>query len=275
MENDFSSGRPRGPLWTREETMIAFNLYSKMQYGQIHDYHPEIVDLAEKINRPPASLSLKMCNLASQDPKRIDRRGTRIAKMETAVWKEFRANPGKFMLESEKLYLAAMGESLLATMEKSPDNVLEPEVAYWLEGRTRDRLVSTRVNQSSFRRMILSAYDNRCCITGIAVPELLNASHIKPWWKDSENRINPHNGLCLNALHDRAFDRGLISVTPDLIVHVSPKLLESAAKSKKAATTSEKIQFIVEAEGASIAKPERFAPHQDFLEYHYRNIFQH
>ncbi|SUA24417.1 Uncharacterised protein [Neisseria gonorrhoeae] len=46
----------------------------------------------------------------------------------------------------------------------------------------------------------------------IKQPELLVASHIKPWREDKDNRLNPRNGLCLNALHDKAFDRGLLGI---------------------------------------------------------------
>ena len=76
---------------------------------------------------------------------------------------------------------------------------------------------------------VLNSYENKCCITGLAIPELLVASHIKPW-KDADSRTertNPMNGLTLNALHDKAFDRGLITVTPDYIIKVSSEIKPS------------------------------------------------
>ena len=256
-----SKKQTRGPVWTREETMMAFNLYSKMPFGQIHDYHPDIVQLAQLLGRPPASVSMKMCNLATLDPQHVNRiKGLRVAKIERAVWAEFHANPGRFMLESEAL--------LSKHTDKLPGDInLAPEFADLPEGEMRQRLVNTRLNQSAFRKMVLSAYNSRCCMTGIAVPELLNASHIIPWRTNPDQRINPRNGLCLNALHDRAFDRGLISVSPDLIVCVSPKLLEKA-------NASEKIQFLIESAGKQIASPDRFSPDPEFLDYHHREIFQ-
>ena len=69
------------------------------------------------------------------------------------------------------------------------------------EGLEKERLVKTRVNQSLFRTMLLATYNNKCCITQIENPELLIASHIIPWGKDEKNRLNPMNGLLLNALH--------------------------------------------------------------------------
>jgi putative restriction endonuclease len=91
-------------------------------------------------------------------------------------------------------------------------------------GLEREAIVRLRVNQNFFRRRVLSAYNHRCCITGLAVPALLTASHIVPWATDYANRLNPRNGLCLNALHDRAFDRGLLWVYDNFIVRLSKRI---------------------------------------------------
>lgn len=88
------------------------------------------------------------------------------------------------------------------------------------------------MNQSFFRSRILSAYDYRCCVTGLTVRPLLVASHIIPWSEDAANRLNPRNGLCLNALHDRAFDRGLMWIEPDFTIRFSPYLNESPSGSE-------------------------------------------
>ncbi len=58
-------------------------------------------------------------------------------------------------------------------------------------GLEREAIVRLRVNQSFFHRRLLSAYNNRCRITGLGVPALLTASHIVPWASDSANRLNP------------------------------------------------------------------------------------
>src|SRR5207248_1803837 len=95
------------------------------------------------------------------------------------------------------------------------------------EGLERERLVRVRVNQHFFRATVLAAYDYKCCVTGIAVPELLVASHIVPWATDPKQRMNPRNGLCLNALHDRAFDRGLMFIAEDMTVGFRERLLRA------------------------------------------------
>jgi putative restriction endonuclease len=112
----------------------------------------------------------------------------------------------------------------------------------------------------------LASYENKCCITGITIPQLLNASHIIPWSKNIENRVNPHNGLCLNVLHDRAFDKGLITITPDFKIKVSPYLLKSKH--------SETLSFITQFHEKVIIKPTRFVPLMEFLEYHNNKVFK-
>ena len=70
-----------------------------------------------------------------------------------------------------------------------------------------------RVNQNIFRSRVLSNFGERCCITGIEGRGLLRASHIKPWKKCNEiDKTAVRNGLCLNPLHDVAFDRGYITL---------------------------------------------------------------
>ena len=127
------------------------------------------------------------------------------------------------------------------------------EIEEFPEGRTRETLVRARVNQGFFRAAVLAAYEARCCITGLPVPELLNASHIIPWALDIKNRTNPRNGLCLNVIHDRAFDCGLLTVSTDFTVQLSPKV-----KAKSADTAVR--ELLCRYDGVSISLPRRFSP---------------
>src|SRR5271170_4577008 len=62
--------------------------------------------------------------------------------------------------------------------------------------------VKIRRGQQFFRQSILTAYGVRCCISGINVPRLLVASHIRPWSDFPDDRLNPRNGLCLSPFSD-------------------------------------------------------------------------
>lgn len=136
-----------------------------------------------------------------------------------------------------------------------------------LEGVDVKRLVKTRVNQSIFRTMVLNNYDSKCCITGIDIPDFLVASHIVPWSKNEKERLNPMNGLCLNSLHDKAFDKGFLTIMPDYKIKISSHL--------KTSFNNEAIDTLfTKYNNQQIQVPEKFVPSKDFLDYHYDVIFK-
>ena len=95
-----------------------------------------------------------------------------------------------------------------------------------------ERLVVQRVGQDIFRRGLLEYWDGRCAITRLAVPELLRASHIKPWATcdtDAE-RLDIFNGLLLAPHLDAAFDAGFITIGQEGTVLVSNTLPPDARR---------------------------------------------
>jgi len=93
-----------------------------------------------------------------------------------------------------------------------------------------DRLVVARVGQKMFRVALLDYWQGRCCITGLDVPELLRASHIKPWAScgQDDERLDVFNGLLLAPHLDALFDAGWMTVRPDGEVEISPALSNHA-----------------------------------------------
>jgi len=204
--------------WTREELIIAFNLYCKIPFGKIDHGNPEIISLANVLGRTPSAVSWKLANFARLDPslqKRNIAGASHGAKLDIEIWNEFNNDWERLAFESEKLLADKTGKQIEEITDIETIDL--PRV-----GKERETIVKVRVNQSFFRKAVLSAYNFRCCITGLAISEMLNASHIVPWSKDEVNRVNPTNGLCLNAFHDRAFDRGLLTITTDFKVKISP-----------------------------------------------------
>jgi putative restriction endonuclease len=235
--------------WTRNELILAINLYCRTPFGRIHMRNPEIIDLSNKLGRTPGSVSYKLANFASIDPT-IDRKGAvNVSKLDREVWNEFFNDWEKMVLESE---------TRMAQLKKVKSKVEGFDDFKIKKGETRNAIVKVRINQEFFRKMILTSYNNSCCITGIDNTELLVASHIVPWASDKENRINPMNGLCLNALHDRAFDNGLISIDEGYNVIISKKV---------------KHKLILQYDRQPIKLPDRFLPDQKFLSFHRKNIF--
>jgi putative restriction endonuclease len=245
--------------WTREELIVAFNLYCRTPFGRIHNRNPQIIELAKAIGRTPSAVSWKLANFARLDPtlrKRKIAGAAHGARAEVGIWNEFNDDWEKLSFESE---------SLLHQMTGRRGRITD-EARELPEGKSRQALIRTRVNQGFFRTAVLTAYDTRCCITGLSIPELLTASHIVPWSVDEKNRTNPSNGLCLNALHDRAFDCGLLTVTTDLKVKLSPRLQKNP--SDMAARG-----LLQSYENVSISPPRHFTPGVEFLRYHNEKIF--
>ncbi len=243
-------------LWTKDELILAINLYIKLPFGKMHSRNPEIQELARMLGRSPSSVARKLGNFASFDPA-LQARGikglTNASKLDREIWNEFYRDWDSLFLESEK----ALAKRQQTTLEKMYRYELETP----LVGEEEMRNVKVRLNQSIFRRIVLANYDNQCCITGIDKTELLVAGHIVQWSQDQKNRLNPKNGLLLNALHDRAFEQGLITVDDQYKVRVSSVL------KRKDAVKSIAYNFL-QYEGKSIILPKKFFPDKEFLRIH-------
>ncbi len=245
-------------LWTRDELVLAINLYCKLPFGKMHSRNTDIINFGNLIGRTPSSIALKLGNFASFDPT-LQERGIKGAsnasKLDKQIWDEFYNNWDAALIESEKL-LAQTKHTTIEKLNKIEIDDLPGE------GKEKERLVKVRVNQSIFRTMILATYNNKYCITRIDNTDLLIASHIVPWSKDEKNRLNPMNGLCLNALHDRAFDKGLITISADdYSIMVSSKL------KKKNNVDSMELNFL-RLDGGSILLPDKFLPSKELLKIH-------
>jgi len=250
--------RDRQP-WNREEHVIAFNLYSQIPFGTMHMGNPKVRELAAILGRSVGSISYKLANFARLDPalRARDIQGlTHGAKGEAEVWREFADRPEALVYESTQLLAARLGRSVEKTADVDESDLPPP-------GKEREAMVRLRVNQSFFRRRVLSAYEFRCCVTGLSREELLVASHILPWAENAAHRLNPKNGLCLNALHDRAFDRHLMWVGPGYVIHFAPRLLR-----RPAGHDDSTLDWLLGFEGAKLRLPEKFVPDVDFLGQH-------
>jgi putative restriction endonuclease len=250
--------------WTKDQTIIAFNLYCKIPFQKAHSNNPDIIRIAKIIGRSPNSVKMKIGNFGNFDPD-LKEKGivglSNTSKLDKEVWDEFNGNWERLAYESEKYIAKFLNYDLEEVGKKEPLKIPE--------GLSKEQLVKTRVNQSFFRNSILSAYNSTCCMTGIKIPQLLIASHIIPWAdaNDQTEKVNPRNGICLNSLHDKAFDRGLITVTADFKIKVSEKLFE---------IQNDEISriYFKNLNKKTIMLPDRFLPQKKFLEYHNQYIFE-
>lgn len=137
------------------------------------------------------------------------------------------------------------------------------------EGEDKASITKRRKGQEYFRRMILANYGCCCALSGIDIPQLLLASHIIPWSDKShkKDRLNPSNGICLSALYDKAFDKGLITISPDDFT----VRLSSALREYETQEYYDKHFGCIN--GQKITMPTEHQPNKDFLAYHRDHVF--
>ena len=236
---------------------MALNVYCKIPFKDVKEWHPVIKKYAPLIGRTPMALKMKVGNFGRFDPN-LRAKGIvglgHGSKEEEIVWNEFWSDPEKLAFESERLFAEREG--------KTVEDYTAIDIDTLPQGRERETIVRQRVNQYFFRTAVLCAYLNQCCITGISNPQLLEACHISNWAEDKDNRTNPQNGLCMNPLFHRAFDRYLIAVDPDFRIVVSEHMLEE--------TKDETFRnYLLQIQGRNIIMPEKFTPDINLLTKHY------
>ena len=248
--------------WTRQQLLIAYYLYWEIPFGKMHSKNPMIIEFAGLIGRTPSALAMKLSNIASLDSRitstgRSGLRGASSADRE--MWAEMDADYDAFVLQ--------LNGAISQLSKVEPPRKIEPDLEdIDYTGKNRVVLTTARERQDVFRDAVLSAYDYRCCISGLSNPRLLVASHIVPWRVRESTRLNPGNGLSLSLLHDKAFYIGLITINEDMTVRVSKKGIETADQFYR--------DTILSYDGQAISMPGKFAPHAEFLAYHRDEVFE-
>jgi DNA (cytosine-5)-methyltransferase 1/putative restriction endonuclease len=212
-------------------------------FGRIHKGNAQIIDLARRIGRTPSAVALKLSNLAAIDDT-LPRKGLANASaMDRQVWAEFQTEPEHVLDAREMVY-------------RQPDVAFDG--VHLREGVDRVATTTVRQGQGYFRDMMLASYGAKCALTGVEEPKLLVASHIVGWAEDASQRLNPRNGILLNALHDKAFDRHLITFDESYRMVVSDQMPP---------VTRERIGRGV------LDMTSRFLPDQELLERHRAKFF--
>lgn len=237
-------------LWERREQILALELYLRTAFGRIHNKNADIIALAGQINRTPSAVALKMSNFAALDTSIHQSGMGNYSQADAALWAEFMSAPSTFL------------DNVASWTQPAPSTNPAFEADFEVrEGQEEYRTVKVRRNQSYFRKIIMASYNERCAVTDLADPKLLIASHIKPWSRDKEARLDPRNGILLNPLHDRAFDSGLITFGDDLSLIVSKRLdLPDDLKSL----------FL----NRRLKPPSRLSPDLQYIRYHREEIFE-
>jgi putative restriction endonuclease len=245
--------------WIRDELTQVLSLYCQLPFGQLHARNAAVKALAQALRRTASAVALKLVNFASLDPT-LQARGIRGMSnslvLDRTVWNEtfgqWNALAGSIPEQ--------VAEAIVPSTEPSqppPPNCSPTEVI---------RETRERIGQRFFRNSVLASYNGRCCITGITSPALLRASHIVPWSVATELRLDPRNGLCLNALHDAAFDRGLITIDSAACLLLSADLKTMMPPNIYADMFARYAQ-------QAISLPEKFQPRPEYLALHRSTVF--
>lgn len=251
--------------WTHDELLATFYLYLQLKPNEIQERSTPVSLFARAIEKPSAAVAAKLRTLTQLDPVLSTQRNRaldNVTVLDKTVWDEFQNN-----WTGTTLTACAAYENVVGTYETAAiGQVSSADAAYlFREGETKEAIVQVRKNQYVFRKAVLSSYDSTCCITGLKNDRLLIASHIIPWADDKKNRLNPENGLCLSALHDRAYDQGLITVLPDYTIRINQLLIDEREN-----------EFLNDAlisfQGKAIRLPGRFRPDPKFLQLHARRF---
>jgi len=205
-----------------------------------------------------------MGNFGRFDPELQRRNVTGLpnsSKMDEIVWNEFYQNGESLAVETARVMAEYTGTPIADQVDLSDLPIIP-------DGGEKERIVKTRLNQRFFREALMSSYHSACCITGISIPDLLVASYIKPWHvsdpKTERNSLS--NGLLLNALHGKAFERGYVSINAAFDILVSSKLSEYVS-------SNECNNWVAAFADKKIALPEIFVPNRHFIEYHNDVVF--
>jgi putative restriction endonuclease len=216
---------------------------------------------------------MKLCNFASLDPshKRRGIRGLRhAAQSDTIIWNEFNGNWEQLAIESEEVLIRLeSAEAATSPLKRSRAEELRraEEIDTHTGPTEAKRVTRVRLRQRFFRQMILASYGHSCCVCGMRCEALLVASHIIPWAMRPDLRVNPRNGLCLCALHDRGFDCGLLTVNSSFEVQISTRIREYLPNDALS-------RMFARFQGRHIKLPDKFIADATFLQFHVANIFQ-
>lgn len=242
--------------WSREQEIVALYMYCLIPFNKVSGNNPHIAKMANIIGRPNAnSLKAKIGNFGKYDTNLAAVGLGHSSHLDEEIWNEYNGRWQDLEVDALKL------------IEKfqHANHEEQTEIPFIPIGKEREVVIKQRINQSLFRNMVLSAYNNTCCITGLARPELIEACHIIDWADDEKNRINPCNGLAMNVLFHRAFDKLYLGISTDLRVIISDKLYDGLRGKDKDKT----YEIFNPYNGKNIMLPKKFKPNTEFIEKQY------
>lgn len=244
--------------WTELEDIACLYLYLSKGRRQIDDSDPDLVKLAEALSRTPGAVSFKSANFRFIDPYSKGKGFEHGSKMDAKVWTAY-SDDIERAKEIFDLFIQSPDPSseVIDTEQRIDSKNYDIPDSY---GRA-----AVRTSQFKIRANALSIYGESCSLCHIDLPMLLVASHVVPWKADQKIRADPRNVILLCAMHDKMFDRGIISIDENYRVIGSTKLNEYPI--------AERHVKQLEGKKMGIKGGGEMLPKQDYLEYHRKHVF--
>ena len=194
---------------------------AELPLGSFMPGNTDIIALGDAMGRTSGSCwAMKCCNLASYDPA-LQARGikglSQASRLDAEIWSDFQEDSERIGYESE-LACARLTNS----QPRQSDSVEWEDV----EGLDKQVVTKVRVNQHLFVPSSWLATASSVPCAACQSLRAVVASHIVPWAADRSQRMNPHNGVCLCSLHDRAFDSGILAINSDFEVLIEPRMMK-------------------------------------------------
>ena len=230
-------------IWTARQEVVGFYREARV-YRKIQHLVPEIA----------AQREYDDYNIVSRKAQLIPKKDRGIFKIEARRRNVWYGNE-----ETNKAVIQYI-ESYEAKLNAEENAIMD--FARPLEGYEKEALIKARVNQNKFRSLMLKKYHSTCCVSMCRVhtPEMLIASHIKPWSCCNNNeKVSPYNGLLLCPNHDHLFDEGYISFSDSGRILISSTL------------DNDNRMFLNIMDTMTIDVSEEMFP---FLHFHRENIFR-
>lgn len=240
--------------WSKEEVIVAYALYCITPLNKLNTSNLVIQQVSDLINPSLQSLVMRMRNFIALDENNKSKGLKNIAKIDREIYEEFKTDWKSLASFAEDF----IGLSIFNTSPINGSKILSS---------LTDRYKVNKERQF-FRASVFATYEGACTISGLTIPSLLTASHIKPYsaCKNSNERTTPENGILLNAFYDKAFDKGLFTICPNFKIYITKEL--------KHIDDSCVQNWLAILPSTSVFVPKRFCPRQEFLEYHNDMVFR-
>jgi hypothetical protein len=260
---------PKSTDWSEDETILALYLYYTLPSGKHDSSNPQVIELAQLLQRSPSAVSLKLGNLKANDTSSDGKGMKNCSHWDRELPPKYLKDPYALFARNEEIRCQNYSEyAVQRETSYSLPQIEEEQIFQDLDFSEENKkaIKNIRLKQYAFRKALLLGYKGHCCLSKIGTPDLLIASHIIPWSENRQHRGDPRNGLLLNALLDKAFDKGYFTVLPDSYeVRLSSRLKDEETRN-----------YLKEYAGTKILLPtnqDRW-PKKDFLSFHNDVIFE-